>query len=125
MAEWWTKTSGPSPSCSMNPNPLSALNHFTLPVGMYDLLRGRTSRPAARLARSGPVDNADTRPIGRQAHELGSRPRQRLAQFSVHRILCIHGGRTGDRGTASLGIVGPAGDPRTARTGAGDLGHAG
>src|SRR2546421_12903636 len=33
MALKWTKTSGPD-SCVMNPNPLSPLNHLTVPVVM-------------------------------------------------------------------------------------------
>jgi hypothetical protein len=32
MAEKWTKISLPPSFCSMKPNPLASLNHFTLPV---------------------------------------------------------------------------------------------
>ena len=31
IAEKWTKTSSPPPSCAMKPKPFSALNHLTVP----------------------------------------------------------------------------------------------
>src|SRR5690348_11948619 len=34
MAEKCTNTSSPPPSCAINPNPLSALNHFTVPCAI-------------------------------------------------------------------------------------------
>jgi hypothetical protein len=37
MAEKWTKTSSPDWRW-MNPNPLLALNHFTVPCSLTDLL---------------------------------------------------------------------------------------
>jgi hypothetical protein len=37
MAEKWTKTSSPDWRW-MNPNPLLALNHFTVPCSLIDLL---------------------------------------------------------------------------------------
>jgi hypothetical protein len=35
MPVWWTKRSLPGSSGVMKPNPLSSLNHFTVPVAMF------------------------------------------------------------------------------------------
>src|SRR5437879_8874696 len=52
MALKWTKTSGPD-SCVMNPNPLSPLNHLTVPVVMDNPLH--------------PWPDSDRGPCGRAA----------------------------------------------------------
>src|SRR3954468_11132530 len=39
MPEWWTNRSRLPSSGVMKPNPLSSLNHFTVPVAMQPILR--------------------------------------------------------------------------------------
>src|SRR5437588_9816360 len=49
MPVWWTNRSLSPSSGVMKPNPLSSLNHFTVPVGMWELLHGYVLAAARRM----------------------------------------------------------------------------
>src|SRR5947209_12767121 len=48
MAEKWTKTSALPSDGAMNPNPLSALNHLTVPCAILAFLPGGAPTPRRR-----------------------------------------------------------------------------
>src|SRR5690348_16654994 len=69
MAEWWANTSAPPPSGVMKPNPLFALNHFTVPIAMRLSLglldaapRGRQVAASISVPREESTVNKETSP---------------------------------------------------------------
>src|SRR3954447_12284254 len=82
MAEKCTKTSGPSPSCSMKPKPFSALNHLTVPCAMpYSFCDERRGRVITASGCRG------IRLTSRLVHGAPGRVRRRLQEHKAPAVL--------------------------------------
>src|SRR5947208_1964389 len=83
MAEKWTKTSALPSDGVMKPNPLSALNHLTVPCAILAFLPGGAPPPLRRRRAAAvlPVGSAVYRVDFSNKRVL--RPRSRLSQIAV------------------------------------------
>src|SRR5206468_6288709 len=84
MAEKWTKTSALLSDGAMKPNPLSALNHLTVPCAILAFLPGGAPPPTEEAGRRGASREEALSTALDFSHKRVLRPGSRLSQIAAH-----------------------------------------